>query len=153
VYQEYLYLRLKDGKERTLRSIAEKALKEVTYHVRWSSEWVIRLGDGTEESHIRMNSALNDLWKFTGELFIPASYESVDIGDGVAVDLKAIRPEWDNKVRAVLIEATLSHEIFESPVMTRHEVGFGKEGQHTEHLNAILADMQALQRTYPGCEW
>src|SRR5580700_2861505 len=85
-YQFYLYENLQYSKDSTIAAISEKALKEVTYHLRWSSEWVIRLGDGTEESHARMERALDQLWKFTGELFVPANYERALSAEGVAVD-------------------------------------------------------------------
>jgi ring-1,2-phenylacetyl-CoA epoxidase subunit PaaC len=152
VYQYYLYQHLEFCKDRVIASIAEKALKEVTYHVSWSSEWVIRLGDGTDESHNRMNNALSELWMFTDELFVPALYETEAINNGTAVDPNQIKPDWNKKVRTVLDEASLAipGNGISAP---KNSIGFGKEGQHTEHLNIILAEMQALQRAYPGCDW
>jgi len=138
-YQFYFYNQLQQSKDETLAAIAEKALKEVTYHTRWSAEWVIRLGDGTEESHSNMQQAVDDLWKFTGELFIPADY-----GD---VDLIPLKPLWEEKVNGVLSEATLT-----IPQKTWMQTG-GKQGRHTEHLGYILAEMQYLQRAYPNSEW
>lgn len=152
VYQYYLYQELQTRNDKTIASIAEKGLKEVTYHVRWSSEWVIRLGDGTEESYSRMKTALKELWRFTSELFVPAEYESEVIQNGTGVDLHSIKPDWDRKVEAILKEATLSFPPAEEPD-TKSISGFGKEGRHTEHLNNILAEMQVLQRAHPGCEW
>src|SRR6266496_6508639 len=90
-YQFYLYEELQNNRDEQLAAIAEKSLKEVTYHLRWSSEWVIRLGDGTEESHRRMTSAIDELWKYTDELFIGTDYEMKVIGEGVGVDLKIIK--------------------------------------------------------------
>jgi ring-1,2-phenylacetyl-CoA epoxidase subunit PaaC len=128
-----------------LAAIAEKSYKEVVYHLRWSSEWVIRLGDGTEESHDRMEKALDQLWEFTGEFFVPAGYEKE--GTGIAVDPAVIRPLWEDKVNEVLAEAGLSVN-----PETWMQLG-GKEGRHTEELGYLLAEMQFLQRAYPGCEW
>src|SRR5580692_9515208 len=107
-WQYYFYERLQDSRDRELAAVAEKSVKEVTYHLRWSSEWVIRLGDGTEESHERMARALDELWKFTGELFVPAAYEVALISLGVAVDPEAVRGPWEEKVREVLAEAQLA---------------------------------------------
>jgi ring-1,2-phenylacetyl-CoA epoxidase subunit PaaC len=146
-YQYYLYRELQHCREKTLAAIAEKSLKEVTYHLRWSSEWVIRLGDGTEESHGRMKRAMEELWKYTGELFLPADYEQVLAPAGIAVDLAVIRPFWEERVREVLTSAQLTYH--EGEWM---QTG-GKQGKHTEHLGYLLAEMQFLQRAYPGCAW
>src|SRR6478735_296469 len=105
-YQYFLYQRLQQSADATLAAIAEKSLKEVTYHVRWSSEWVIRLGDGTEESHNRILNALDELWAFTGELFTPASYEMEAVKLGIGVDVHAIKPEWEQRVNEIFAEAT-----------------------------------------------
>jgi ring-1,2-phenylacetyl-CoA epoxidase subunit PaaC len=147
-WQYYFYERLQQSQYRDLAAIAEKSLKEVTYHLRWGSEWVIRLGDGTEESHARMERALDQLWKFTGELFVPAAYERTLSVAGVAVDPHSIRSSWEEKVREVLGEAQLTAGAGDTWMQTG-----GKEGRHTEHLGYLLAEMQFLQRTYPGCEW
>ncbi len=146
-YQYHFYGELKDCREKTLAAIAEKSLKEVTYHLRWSSEWVIRLGDGTEESHGRMENALGDLWRYTGELFQPAPYEKTLAPAGLTVDLAAIRPSWEERVREVLAAAGLSY-----PSGEWMQTG-GKQGKHTEQLGYLLAEMQFLQRAYPDCEW
>jgi ring-1,2-phenylacetyl-CoA epoxidase subunit PaaC len=147
VYQCYLYQQLQNSKDATLAAIAEKAWKEVSYHLRWSSEWVIRLGDGTEESHQRIKTALNDLWMYTGELTTPADYEIELAEEDIAVNVSSFKEQWMNKVKDILQEATL--QIPETKWM---QTG-GKEGKHTEHLGYILADMQYLQRAYPGCDW
>ena len=147
-WQFYFYGRLLHSQDRELAAIAEKSLKEVTYHLRWSGEWVIRLGDGTKESHARMERALDQLWKFTGELFAPAVYERELAVEGVAVDLHSIRSLWEEKVAEVLGEAQLTAGAVDTWMQTG-----GKEGRHTEHLGYLLAEMQFLQRTYPGCEW
>ena len=146
-YQYYFYQELRHCREKTLAAIAEKSLKEVTYHLRWSSEWVIRLGDGTEESHGRMQKAMGDLWKYTGELFLPAEYEQVLAPAGLTVDLAVIRPFWEERVREVLTMAQLT-----APEGEWMQTG-GKIGKHTEQLGYLLAEMQFLQRAYPGCEW
>ncbi len=150
-YQFYLYGQLQHSKDETLAAIAAKALKEVTYHLRWSAEWVIRLGDGTEESHARMQKALDDLWKFTGELTQPAPFEIELAKQGIGVDLSSILPQWNEKVRSVLEEATVTGDE-EKRVKAWMQTG-GKVGNHTEHLGYILAEMQYLQRAYPGATW
>ena len=145
-WQYDFYRELQGSRDGELSAIAEKSLKEVTYHLRWSSEWVIRLGDGTEESHARMEKALDQLWRYTGELFLPADYEQFLAPLGIAVDLAQIRPLWTDRVQGVLEEATLA-----SPVASMQKGG--KRGVHTEQLGYLLAEMQFLQRAYPGCEW
>jgi len=146
-YQFYLYDRLRNSNDGTLAAIAEKSLKEVTYHLRWSGEWVIRLGDGTSESHQRMLNAINELWMYTGELFSATSYESRAVRQGTAVDFELFKLQWEEKVKEIFLEATLPWpgEVFQ-------QMG-GKEGKHTEHLGYILAELQFMQRVYPGSEW
>jgi ring-1,2-phenylacetyl-CoA epoxidase subunit PaaC len=146
-YQFYLYRQLQNSKDCTLAAIAEKSGKEVTYHLRWSSEWVIRLGDGTEESHHRIEKALSELWMYTGELTMPAPYEILLAGESIAVDPASFKEQWMDKVKEIFHEATL-----QIPGSQWMQNG-GKEGKHTEHLGYILAEMQYLQRTYPGSEW
>ncbi|MDP1762492.1 MAG: 1,2-phenylacetyl-CoA epoxidase subunit PaaC [Sediminibacterium sp.] len=146
-YQYFLYQQLQNSKDAQLAAIAEKALKEVTYHVRWSSEWVIRLGDGTLESKNRMLRAIDEIWSYTGEMFLAASYELQGIREEYAVDLSEIQKNWVQKITSVCIEATLP-----LPADTWMQSG-GKEGKHTEYLGFILADMQFLQRAYPGADW
>lgn len=141
-YQYLLYEKLEKSKDAQVAAIATKALKEVTYHLRWSSEWVVRLGDGTEESHQRMLKAIDELWKYTGELFMPADYE-MEAG----FDVTLLKDDWINKVTAVFEEATLP-----IPEKIFMQSG-GKTGIHTEQLGYILTELQYLQRTYPGAEW
>jgi ring-1,2-phenylacetyl-CoA epoxidase subunit PaaC len=141
-YQFYLYQQLQQNKDEQLAAIAAKSLKEVTYHLRWSSEWIIRLGDGTEESHSRIVKALDELWPYTSELFLPAPYE-----EKMGVDISSIKDQWIKKINEILSEATLT---VPSP---KNEHTGGKQGRHTEHLNDLLKDLQYLQRTYPGMEW
>lgn len=146
-YQYFFYQSLQNSTDSQLAAIAEKSLKEVTYHLRWSSEWVIRLGDGTEESKKRMLTAVNELWTYTGELFSAANYELLAAANGYGVDLKKIQPLWEEKTKSVLEEATLPY-----PEKKWMQAG-GKVGKHTEYLGFILAEMQFLQRAYPGAEW
>ena len=146
-YQLCLYGKLQSGKDAELAAIGETAYKEVVYHLRWSSEWVIRLGDGTEESHARMEKAIGELWKFTGELFQGAPYELLLAKEGLAVDPALLQGQWEEKTKEIFSAAGLS-----LPVGTWMQSG-GKEGRHTEGLGYLLAEMQFLQRAYPGCEW
>jgi ring-1,2-phenylacetyl-CoA epoxidase subunit PaaC len=147
-YQYLLYQQLQQSTDATLAAIAEKSLKEVTYHVRWSSEWVIRLGDGTEESHNRMLNAIDELWMYTGEMFIPAEYESNVAAEGTGVDVTSLKDQWDQRVNEIFAEATLP-----VPSSGAWSQTGGKEGVHTEHLGYILAEMQFMQRAYPNSEW
>ena len=146
-YQYFLYQQLQNSANEQLAAIAEKALKEVTYHIRWSSEWVIRLGDGTEESKQRMLQAVDELWSYTGEIFQAVSYELIAVSEGFGVNLMSIKNNWDNKIRSVFEEATLP-----LPADAWMQSG-GKEGRHSEHLGYVLGEMQFLQRAYPGAEW
>ncbi|HMG68971.1 MAG TPA: 1,2-phenylacetyl-CoA epoxidase subunit PaaC [Chitinophagaceae bacterium] len=146
-YQFYLYQQLQNSKDTQLAAIAEKSLKEVTYHLRWSSEWMIRLGDGTEISHHKMLAAIDSLWMYTGELFADSTYEIWAIKNQIAFDLNGLKNNWEEKAKEIFEEATLTF-----PGKTFMQTG-GKEGRHTEHLGFILADLQFMQRAYPGCEW
>lgn len=148
-YQFCLYQKLFHSADHQLSAIAEKSLKEVTYHVRWSGEWVIRLGDGTGESNTRMKKALEDIWPYTGEMFEPAEYEAVLLNNSVSVNVSEIKNSWIEKVKETFEEATLQYPFDEKLWM---HTG-GKTGLHTEHLGHILAELQFLQRAYPGCEW
>jgi ring-1,2-phenylacetyl-CoA epoxidase subunit PaaC len=141
-YQYYLYQQLAGSKDERIAAIAAKSFKEVTYHLKWSSEWVIRLGDGTGESKQRMEKAIDEVWMFTGELFEAATYETG------FVNLDNIRENWNKKVAAVFEEATLKMPEHKN----WHQAG-GKNGQHTEQLGFILAEMQVLPRTYPDATW
>jgi ring-1,2-phenylacetyl-CoA epoxidase subunit PaaC len=153
-YQFFFYQQLQHSTDNQLAAIAEKSLKEVTYHLKWSAEWVIRLGDGTEESNQRINRALDTFWKFTGELLMPAPYETNLLKEKIAVDLNTVQADWKNKVKEVFEEATLlvPPEKTEKGDKTWMQIG-GKTGSHTEHLGYILAEMQFLQRAYPNAEW
>lgn len=146
-YQYLLFQQLQKSSDEQLTAIANKALKEVTYHLRWSSEWVIRLGDGTEESHKRMLNAIDELWRYTGEMFEVASYELEVAVKGFGIDVSILKESWMSKVSEVFNEATLvvPEKVFMQPG--------GKEGRHTEHLGYILTELQYMQQAYPGCKW
>ncbi len=138
---------LSESKDERLRDIALKSVKEVTYHHRWSSEWVIRLGDGTEESHDKMQHAIDDFWMFTGEMFEQSEDEAELQKDGMIYDAPAVKERWMAEVKRVLDEAGLK-----MPEAEWMQSG-GKTGFHSEHLGFILAEMQFLQRAYPDAEW
>jgi ring-1,2-phenylacetyl-CoA epoxidase subunit PaaC len=146
-FQMIQYRQLQSSTDAQLAAIAEKSIKEVSYHLRWSSEWVIRLGDGTEESNTRLNNALEDTWMFTGELFVHAPYEQALAQQGIVPDPQILKEQWLEKVSTVFNEATLN-----KPTQTWMQKG-GKEGKHTEHMGYLLAEMQQLQRTYPNATW
>jgi ring-1,2-phenylacetyl-CoA epoxidase subunit PaaC len=152
-FQYLLYQQLQKSKDEQLAAIAAKAIKETAYHLRWSSEWVIRLGDGTEESHARMLKAIDELWRYTGEMFLAASYELQAASEGIGVDVSLLKDDWSIKVKAIFTEATL----ISSPVGGGWEGAFmqtgGKEGRHTEHLGFILTELQYIQRAYPNANW
>lgn len=143
----YLYSGLVKSKDTTLAAIAAKSIKEITYHLRHTSSWVERLGDGTEESHNRMQDALNELWRFTGEMFEMNEVDAVLIKEGIAVDLSSVKNEWESKVKEVLERATLN--IPANAFMQRGS----RDAKHTEHLGYILAEMQFLPRAFPDAKW
>ncbi len=146
-FMEPYYEALAASRDETLAGIAAKAVKEVTYHVRHSAEWVIRLGDGTEYSHQRAQAALDELWMYTGEMFERDSLDAAMIAAGIGVDAAALKPRWDETLDEILAQATL----------TRPADGWmisgGRTGTHTEHLGHMLSEMQFLQRAYPGAQW
>lgn len=146
-YAHPLYAALTQSKDATLAAIAAKAEKEMAYHVRHSGEWIIRLGDGTEESHERAQAALDELYAYTNELFESDEVERALVERGIAVDPASLRGEWERTVNRVFAEATLT-----VPPPSFAQTG-GRNGRHSEHLGYILADMQFLQRTYPGAMW
>jgi ring-1,2-phenylacetyl-CoA epoxidase subunit PaaC len=130
-----------------IAEIAAKSAKEVAYHVERSADWVIRLGDGTAESHTKMQAAVDSLWTYTGEMFAAVPAEHALVESGVVVDVRALAAPWRERVGAVLEEATLA-----LPADAHMQKG-GKEGVHTEHLGYLLAEMQFLQRAYPNAKW
>jgi ring-1,2-phenylacetyl-CoA epoxidase subunit PaaC len=147
VWHHLLLDKLVASSDARIAEIAAKGEKEVRYHVERSIGWVIRLGDGTEESRRRMQAAIDDLWMYTGEMFEADATGQALVADGIATDAALLAPAWRERVSAVLDEATLS-----MPTATWMQTG-SKRGAHTEHLSHLLADMQVLQRSYPGARW
>lgn len=146
-YNYYFFTALLQSADENLRSVAQKAIKEVSYHAQWSAEWLIRLGDGTEESHRRVQESLDDLWPWTGEMFAMDEVDQQMLEAGIGVDLALIKGKWDQKVDQILELATL-----QKPESGWMQSG-GKQGEHTEYLGFILAEMQHLPRMYPGVNW
>jgi ring-1,2-phenylacetyl-CoA epoxidase subunit PaaC len=149
-YQFYFYTALKNSTDKRLAAIAEKSLKEVTYHLRFSTEWAVRLGDGTDESKQKMQHAIAEHWEYAGELFAPSNIELEMIEQGIAPNMEALKDVWQQKLAETIEEATLSFPL-------SNEKGWfqsgGKKGIHTEYLGFILADLQYMQKTYPNSEW
>lgn len=146
-WQLEVYEALQASTDTRLAGIAAKALKETRYHYRFSSGWLVRLGDGTPESHRRVQDSVDALWKFTGELFAPDEIDERLAVAGVAPRLEALEPRWSARIDQALHEATLTRPA--SIPFPWH----GKRGIHTEHLGHMLGEMQFLQRAYPGAQW
>jgi ring-1,2-phenylacetyl-CoA epoxidase subunit PaaC len=146
-WQKLLFRELQSSVDPTVAAVAEKAVKEVTYHQELASEWVVRLGDGTEESRRRTVDGLDWNWRFVPELFEMDDLAALMASRGVGVDLAVLRPEYDAQVRSILSEAGL-----EAPADQRPILG-GRRGHHSEHLGHLLAAMQYLPRTYPEAVW
>lgn len=147
VYHLLLLEKLSLSKDETLSAIAKKGIKEVSYHVRFSGDWVKRLGDGTEISRQKIQDAINDLWTYTNELFQLTEDASQTIVEGVGVDVSELKEIYYQQVNEVLEEATLV-----VPESKYFQKG-GKSGIHSEHMGYILADMQYMQRAYPNMKW
>jgi ring-1,2-phenylacetyl-CoA epoxidase subunit PaaC len=146
-WQLEVYEGLCGSRDDRLASIAAKAVKETRYHFRFSSSWLIRLGDGTQESHRRVQEALDELWRFTGEMFVADEVDLTVAENGVAPRLDDLQSRWSARVDEVLKEATLVR-----PADVPYP-WHGKRGVHSEHLGHMLTEMQHLQRTYPGAQW
>ncbi len=146
-WQLEVYAGLLNSSDTRLASIAGKAIKETRYHFRFSCGWLVRLGDGTQESHRRVQDALNELWRFTTELFAADEVDDALVAAGVAPELTGLQARWSARMDEVLKEATLVR-----PAAVPYQ-WHGKRGVHTEHLGHMLAQMQHLQRTYPGAQW
>ncbi len=138
---------LRQSADNTLAAIAEKAVKESSYHLRRSHDWMLRLGDGTAESHQRLQRAVDELWGYTPELFAMDALEQQLADAGIAVDAAALRPGWEQSVAATLAEATLQKPAGD------WEVSGGRRGIHTEALGHMLSELQFMQRAYPGLQW
>ncbi|MEZ4792721.1 MAG: 1,2-phenylacetyl-CoA epoxidase subunit PaaC [Gelidibacter sp.] len=147
VYHLLMLQELQKSKDLTLSAIATKSIKEVSYHQRFSSDWIKRLGDGTEESHQKMQTAMNDLWTYTDELFHQTEADKAMVEEGIGVDVTKLKETYYQKVNEILEEATL--KIPESKYFQKG----GKQGIHTEHMGYLLTELQYMQRTYPNMEW
>jgi ring-1,2-phenylacetyl-CoA epoxidase subunit PaaC len=146
-FQLELYQRMTSSTDERLAAIAAKSVKEILYHLRYSRGWLVRLGDGTEESHTRVQSALDTLWPYTVELFAEDELDGMMADQGVAPRLSDVQAAWSLRIDEILAEATLQRP------KDRAYSWHGKRGQHSEHLGYILAEMQHLQRTHPGARW
>ncbi len=146
-YQALLFEQMARVKDERFAAIAAKALKEVSYHATLASDWVVRLGDGTEESKARMVAGLDWMWRFADELFVMDDVDAAAIKAGAGVDKAALRAEWDARIDAVLADATLTRPASRRPVLG------GRDGRHSEHLGHLLTHMQFLQRAYPDATW
>lgn len=147
VYHLMFLEKLSKSKDLTLAAIADKAIKEVRYHERFSSDWIKRLGDGTEESNQKMQQAIDDLWAYTDELFYQTEAEKEMAAEGIGVDNSELKGEYYQKISEILEEAQLKVP------QSKYFHSGGKRGIHTEHMGYILAELQYMQRTYPGVEW
>lgn len=143
----YYYTELAKSKDETLAGIAAKSIKEITYHKRHSFSWVMRFGNGTDESHTRAQNALNELWRFTGEWFERTEDEDNLVNQSIAVDVTAIHPKWEKEITELFTQANLS-----IPSKVFMQTG-GRKGLHTEHLAYLLLEMQALPRMLPNAKW
>lgn len=146
-WQLQLFEHLQSSTDSRFAELAAKALKETRYHYRFSAGWMVRLGDGTEESHKRVQTGLDELWKFTAELFAPGAADETAAQVGIAPDPAMLRAGWLASVEPVLHEATLK-----KPADVNYR-WFGKRRQHSDHLSHLLAEMQFMQRAYPGAQW
>jgi ring-1,2-phenylacetyl-CoA epoxidase subunit PaaC len=147
VFSYHVLEQLQSSRHSGIAGIAAKGFKEVRYHVRHSSEWVLRFGDGTEESHHRAQKAVNDLWRFTGEMFQADDVDRAMLAEGIGADIEGIKPKWEAVVKDVLTRATLSIPD-DPPAMTG-----GRRGRHTESLGHMLSEMQIVARSHPGAAW
>ena len=141
------YEGLTQSTDEMLAAIAAKAIKESRYHLRRSEDWIKRLGDGTDESHERTQTAFDQLWGYAAEMFEMANDEQQLVDASIAVDRSALKADWTSTMHSVLKQATL-----DIPAQD-WAIGGGREGNHTEHLGYLLAELQYMQRTYPGQQW
>lgn len=146
-YHFHLYEQLQQSSDRKLAAIAAKVIKESTYHLRHCSQWLIRLGDGTDESHRRAQDALNEQWCFTGELFAADAIDEFALAADIGPDITDLRQRWRAEIADILRNARLKQPD-DAPI----EAG-GRQGLHTDHMGGLLARMQSVQRAYPGLEW
>lgn len=147
-YSYFLYEQLKNAKNEQFSGMVNKHLKEIKYHLRHTREWVLRLGDGTEESHRRIQEAFDELWMYTGEFFDTDEVDEMMISEGLGVNPNDFRSDWKKMVEEILTEATLT-----VPDWDQYMMSGSRKGIHTEHLGHLLAQMQFLRRSYPDAEW
>lgn len=146
-FRKPLYEKLQASNDKQLAAIAEKSLKETRYHLKHSSEWIIRMGDGTEESHRRAQDAIDLLWRYADELFFTDEVEAALTASGILPDLSDLKATWENTVNAIFTEATLSIPA------NNWKFGGGRLGRHSEHMGYILTELQYMQRAYPNLQW
>jgi len=147
VYHLLMLEQLQNSSDETLQAIAKKSIKEVSYHKRFSSDWIKRLGDGTEESHQKMQNAINDLWTFTDELFHQTDADKAMVSKQIGVDVTKLKETYYNNISEILTESTL-----QIPDLKYFQKG-GRQGIHSEHMGYLLADLQYMQRTFPNMNW
>jgi len=147
VYHLLMLEQLQNSSDETLQAITKKSIKEVSYHKRFSSDWIKRLGDGTEESHNKMQNAINDLWTFTDELFHQTDADKAMVEAGIGVDVMKLKVSYYETLTSILTESTL-----QIPDLKYFQKG-GKQGIHSEHMGYLLADLQYMQRTFPNMNW
>jgi len=147
IFHLLLLEQLQNSSDATLSAIAKKSIKEVSYHTRFSSDWIRRLGDGTDESHNRIQEAINHLWVFTDELFHQTDADKSMVSEKTGVDVTQLKEVFYYKVSAILEDSTLK-----TPNIEYFQKG-GKQGIHSEHMGYLLADLQYMQRTYPNMNW
>lgn len=148
-YMVNLYQELSNSKDETIKAFAEKSLKEVLYHLRHSTDWMLRLGDGTDESNKRLQEAINDLWPFTDDLFDADEVDAQLLAEGIAADISKVKTKWEQTVDMVLNQAKISKP---QPISGFLRKG-SRKGNHTEYLGHLLADMQFIPRAYPDAKW
>jgi ring-1,2-phenylacetyl-CoA epoxidase subunit PaaC len=146
-FRKPLYEKLLDSSDQQIAAIADKSLKETRYHLKHTSEWIIRLGDGTDESHQRAQKSLDLLWRYTNELFFETEEDLALVAKGIVPSMNDIKAEWSKTVLAVLAEATL--------IIPTNNWQFegGRKGMHSEHFGYLLSDLQYMQRVYPNMKW
>ena len=148
VYNYYLYQKLTASKDTIIAGISAKAIKEITYHLSRSSDWIVRLGQGTEESHQRIQTAFNELWMFTDELFESDDIEKELANQEIGVESSTLKNDWQIKIEEVFELAGL-----DIPTIEKHTLAYGKYGFHTEYLGFLLAEMQHIPLSYPDAKW
>ena len=148
VFNYYNYTLLKDSKDQTIAAIAAKSIKEATYHLKRSSEWIVRLGDGTEESNEKIQACINELWMYVDEFFETDEVHDRLVAAGIAADITKVKVSWNKKVSEILETATLK-----KPELPKYSLVYGKDGGHTDYMGYILTEMQFLKNRFPKEVW